>query len=223
MVASYILTKGEHPFGEKPDRRRNLLDGNPVSLDKLKDPVAKDLISWMLSHYPKDRPSAEEALKHPYLQPPKQRFEMLCKVANQSEMKSRDNNSIVAQQLNIDPTDWRTKIGPDILQYLSTDSLTSKTFKYGSSWTECLRLIRNVSQHWYDRPRPLPQPEAFYLVGDPQDFFLTLFPNLPIIVHRAVRSSDWKEQADFLEYFTIGIVVVSKLLLIYVNFAASLN
>ena len=68
MVAFFILTKGEHPFGEKPDRDRNLLDGNPVYLDKVKDPAAKDLISWMLNHDPKKRPAAQEALKHPYLQ-----------------------------------------------------------------------------------------------------------------------------------------------------------
>jgi serine/threonine protein kinase len=67
MTAFYIVTKGEHPFGEKPDRLRNLLDGKPVGLDTLKDPVLKDLLSRMLSHDPNDRPSAAEALKHPYL------------------------------------------------------------------------------------------------------------------------------------------------------------
>ena len=74
MVAFYILTKGEHPFREKPskDRLRNLLDGKPVGLDKLKDDAANDLISLMKNHDLKDRPSADEALKHPYLQPVKQ-------------------------------------------------------------------------------------------------------------------------------------------------------
>ena len=69
MVAFYAVTKGEHPFGEEPDRDRNLRNGDPVYLDKLEDPVVKDLISWMLSHDSKKRPKAKEALKHPYLQP----------------------------------------------------------------------------------------------------------------------------------------------------------
>ena len=201
IAAFYIVTNGKHPFGEEPNRLRNLIDGNPVYLSKLKDPAAKDLISWMLSHNSKERPSAVQALKHPYLQPAKERFKILNEVGNQREVKSRDINSNVVQELNADPTDWRTKMKPDVLKYLRTDPLTGKTFYYGSSCTECLRLIRNVSQHWYDRPHPMPQPETFYLVDDPQVFFLTVFPSLPTDVHRAVRLSEWKKRPDLEKYF----------------------
>ncbi len=203
MVAFYIVTKGKHPFGEEPDKLRNLLDGNPVGLDTLKDPVLKDFLSWMLSHDPKDRPSANQALKHPYLQPAKQQFEMLCKMGNQHEIKTQDVTSDVVRKLNSDPTDWRTQIRPDVLKYLCTDFLNGKpkTFYYGSSWTECLRFIRNVNQHWHDRPRPRPQPEAFYVVGDPQEYFLSLFPNFFVEVHRIVRSCNWKERQELQKYF----------------------
>ncbi len=199
MVAFYIVTAGKHPFGSKPDRLRNLIDGKPVGVDTLEDPVLKDLILWMLSHDPKDRPSAEEALKHPYLQPAKQNFEMLCKVGNQPEIKAKDIKSDVVRMLNSDPKGWRNQIAPDILNYLSTDSSSGRTLRYNSSWTECLRLIRNVNEHWHDRPRP--RPESFYLVGDPQEYFLDLFPNLPVEVHKIVRSCDWRERPDLNEYF----------------------
>ena len=189
------MTKGEHPFGEQPDRLRNLIDGNPVYLSKLKDPAAKDLISWMLSNNPNDRPSAVKALNHPYLQSKKEQFEMLSEVGNQ-EVKARSEGFNIALALNMDRTDWKMKMGPDILKYLSTDPLTGKISRFGSSWTECLRLIRNVSQHWYDRPRPLPQPEAFYLVGDPQEYFLNVFPSLSVAVHQAVRSSNSTKVSD---------------------------
>jgi serine/threonine-protein kinase/endoribonuclease IRE1 len=209
MVAFYIVTKGEHPFGEKPDRRRNLLDGKPVGLVTLKNPVLKDLLSWMLSHDPNDRPSAQEALKHPYLQSEKQQFEMLCKMGNLQEIKAGDSNSAVVRRLNSDPTDWKTRMSPDVLKYLCTNFMSGKpkTFSYKSSWTaDYLRLIRNVNQNLHDRPRPMPQPEAFYEVGDPQEYFLNLFPNIPVEVHRIVRSCNWKERPDLKEYFTKGTV-----------------
>ena len=105
--------------------------------------------------------------------------------------------------VNKDPTDWRALTPPDVLTYLCTDFMNGKPkmFCYKSSWTECLRLIRNVNQHWHDRPRPRPQPEAFYQVGDPQGYFLNLYPNLPIEVHRIVRSCDWKDRPDLKEFF----------------------
>lgn len=198
MIAFYILTKGEHPFGVPADRQRNLRDGNPGFLDKLEDPAAKDLISWMLSHDPKDRPSAGEALSHPYLQPKNRQFELLCKVANQHEVRKGDVKSAVVRNLNSNPKDWRSSMSPDILLCLSTDT-SGRIFKYGSSCTECLRLIRNVHLHLFDIP--LPQPEAFYIVDCPREYFLDLFPNLPTEVHRIIRLSDWKERMELKEYF----------------------
>ena len=202
MVAFYILTKGEYPFGERADRQRNLLDRNLNYLHKLKDPAAKDLISWMLSHEPKERPSAKEALKHPYLQSSKRQFELLSKMGNQPEIKTKAHSrSSVVAELNKDGTDWQAVMEPHVLKYLITDLEHGRlrTFNYGRSWTQCLRLIRNVDQHKNDRPRPLPQPTEF---GDPQEYFLKKFPNLPVVVHRIVRKDDdWKKRPELEEYF----------------------
>ena len=200
MVAFYTVTKGEHPFGEEPDRDRNLRNGDPIYLDKLEDPAVKDLISWMLSHDSKKRPTAKQALKHPYLLSKEKQFELLSKMGNQSEIKTEDTSSSVVRELISDSTDWQTLMDSDVLTYLCTDEVRGKlkTFEYGSSWTQCLRLIRNVDQHRDDKPRPLPQPAAF---GDPQEYFLKKFPNLPVVVHKIVRKCDWKERADVKQFF----------------------
>ena len=200
MVAYYVATKGEHPFGPERNLLDNLLKGDPVGLDKIKDAALKDLLSWMLKRLPEDRPSANEALKHPYLLSEDEKFEMLCKVGNQHPIKTNDANSNVVQQLNSKPSDWQRRMNSDVYDYFCTDEVNRRIVKYGSSWTECLRLMRNVGQHWYDRPRP--RKQLFYKIGDPKEYFLRTFPELPIRVHAAVRTNDeWKNNPELKNYF----------------------
>ena len=147
---------------------------------------------------------SEKVLKHPYLLPKEEQFELLQKIGNQREVKTGDKKSDVVTELNSNPTDWQRLMGPDILNYLSTVNVGggSRIRQYGSSLTECLRLIRNVSLHWNDQPHPFPQPEAFYNVGDPKEYFLKTFPGLAVEVHRIVRSSEWKERPELKNCFT---------------------
>ncbi|XP_046854835.1 uncharacterized protein LOC124447883 isoform X2 [Xenia sp. Carnegie-2017] len=190
MVAYYVATKGKHPFGNKRLRLDNMLKGNPVGLDVIEDETLKDLLSWMLKRQPEERPYSNEALKHPFLMSDDEKFEMLRKVGNLQQIKTNDPLCSVVQQLNSESSDWKSQMDWDVYDYFRTDVVTGKIFTYGSSWTECLRLIRNINQHWNDRPRPLPQPEPFYKIGDYRAYFLRTFPNLPVRVHAAVRSNE---------------------------------
>ncbi|XP_046857490.1 serine/threonine-protein kinase/endoribonuclease IRE1-like [Xenia sp. Carnegie-2017] len=192
MVAYYVTTKGKHPFGTKPDGLNNMLNGNPVGLDEIEDETLKDLLSWMLNLKPEDRPYSNEALKHPFLMSDDEKFEMLCEVGNLPQIKTNDLLSSVVQQLNSECVLWKSQINWDVYDYFRTYERNGKINKvrYTSSWAECLRLIRNTRQHWNDRPRTLPQPEPFYIIGDYSAYFLRTFPNLPVRVHAAVRSNE---------------------------------
>ncbi|XP_046855910.1 uncharacterized protein LOC124449011 [Xenia sp. Carnegie-2017] len=151
-----------------------MLNGNPVGLDEIEDETLKDLLSWMLNLKPEDRPYSNEALKHPFLMSDDEKFEMLSKVGNLQQIKSNDPQSSVVQKLNSESVHWKSQMDCDVYDCLVNGR------PYRSSWTECLRLIRNVHQHWNDRPRPLPQPEPFYKIGDYRAYFLRTFPNLPV-------------------------------------------
>ncbi|CAB3993705.1 serine threonine- kinase ppk4-like [Paramuricea clavata] len=67
MITYFILNKGEHPFGSVHDRMTNILRGNPVNLEKLDDPDARQFISKLIRHKIEDRPHACEALRHPFM------------------------------------------------------------------------------------------------------------------------------------------------------------
>ena len=68
MISFYVLTKGEHLFGGTYHRTSNIIAGKPVHLQKLTNATARDFVEWLIQHNPKDRPYAEEALKHRFLQ-----------------------------------------------------------------------------------------------------------------------------------------------------------
>ncbi|XP_046855886.1 serine/threonine-protein kinase/endoribonuclease IRE1-like [Xenia sp. Carnegie-2017] len=205
MVAYYVATKGKHPFGNQRYRLDNMLKGDHVGLKEIKDETLKDLLSWMLNLKPEDRAYSNEALKHPFLMSDNEKFEMLSKVGNQRPIKTNDPQSSVFQHLNRESVYWKSQMDSDVYDYFRMNVRTGKIYKYKSSWTECLRLIRNIDQHWNDEIRPLPQPEPFYKIGDYRAYFLRTFPNLPVRVHAAVRSNEeLKNKPDLKKFFNFN-------------------
>ena len=67
MIAFFVLTKGEHPFGLSHERMVNISEGNPVNLAKLDNRQARELVAWLIKHIINDRPYAHEALRHSFM------------------------------------------------------------------------------------------------------------------------------------------------------------
>ena len=67
MVAFFVLTKGDHPFGARYERMSNIMKGEPVLMDKVQEPTAKEFISWLISRDIESRPKVGKALEHCFL------------------------------------------------------------------------------------------------------------------------------------------------------------
>ena len=66
MLIYYILSGGHHPFGDIPFECEYNIHKGSYTLDHVEDVVAKDLIEWMISKEPENRPTVEECLSHPF-------------------------------------------------------------------------------------------------------------------------------------------------------------
>ncbi len=81
MLAFFILTEGEHPFGLSHERMTNILKGNPVNLGKLDNRQARKFVAWLIRHIIGDRPYAHEALRHSFMDQTKE-YETLPTLIN---------------------------------------------------------------------------------------------------------------------------------------------
>ena len=215
MIAFYILTKGKHPFGPQLHRMINLHVGNPVGLSKLSDPVVKDLLSQMLAQELDERPYVEQALKHPYFLSSEEQMKFLEALGNEPEIKSfwgvsncavskeLDNRDPSKPRSSLLPNDWKAVIDPDDLNTFCAGGHTPPSSFDGIRYTHCLRFIRNVRQHWGDKRRR-PRLKAMGTATSLDEYFLQLFPTLPLVVHQIIRKHpDWKTRPSLKEFFPV--------------------
>ena len=214
MVAFYITTKGKHPFGPPIDQLHNLRNDNPVGLKNVTDPVLKDLLSQMLVRDLDKRPYVEQALKHPYFLTSEEQIRFIEAVGNEREIKMVDDSCDVVQELdNLNPSkprrlllpkNWKAKevIDPDDLKTLCEGGKPPSSLD-GCRYTHCLRLIRNVRQHW-DDISSRPPLKSMGCATCQEEYFLQLFPNLPLAVHQIIRGhSDWLKRRNLKEFFPV--------------------
>ncbi|KAJ1811562.1 bifunctional endoribonuclease/protein kinase ire1, partial [Coemansia sp. RSA 2598] len=93
-VFYYVLTDGEHPFGDRLSREQRILAGTPDlrALESSSIPSAVeavDLIAHMVARLDRDRPSAASVLVHPYFWDAMQRLAFLQDISDCLEAEAR--------------------------------------------------------------------------------------------------------------------------------------
>ncbi|KAI9263747.1 hypothetical protein BY458DRAFT_514231 [Sporodiniella umbellata] len=154
-VFYYVLSRGDHPFGNRFGRENNILN-NDYDLSKLdsmgEDGVeAKDLVERMISTDPRARPRADLILSHPFFWSTAKRLSFLQDASDRFEIEERDPPSPLLLELESDAqtvigTDWYKKIDRIVANDLG------KFRKYdGKRVRDLLRALRNkvsrIKQH----------------------------------------------------------------------------
>lgn len=101
----YVLTRGQHPFDDDEGwmqlREVNIKMNLPKNLQAISiyGPETVDLITWMLSPRPEDRPTAAEVLAHPFFWSAEDRLEFLSLASDRFDQEPRDGTSAALADL----------------------------------------------------------------------------------------------------------------------------
>lgn len=191
-VLYYVLTLGEHPFGNWYEREINIVN-HRYNLSHLACPDAAALIESMISAEPENRPSAKEVCAHPFFWSSSKRLEFLTELSDRLEQESPNSPmvlSLEANASNIVGVGWDRKLESALLEDMG------KYRKYDTnSVRDLLRLIRNKRHHYHELTADIKK-----VVGNlPNEFlnyFEVRFPKLTLHchgIHQQFLTSDGKD------------------------------
>ncbi|XP_056228457.1 serine/threonine-protein kinase/endoribonuclease IRE1 isoform X2 [Seriola aureovittata] len=187
-VFYYVVSRGQHPFGDALRRQVNILSGE-YSLshfmeDIHDDVIAQDLIDQMISAEAESRPSTACVLKHPFFWSPEKQLLFFQDVSDRIEKEPADSRIVVRLETAgraVVRTNWRMHISVP----LQTDLRRFRTYK-GNSVRDLLRAMRNKKHHYHELP-----PEVQETLGElPEGFvsyFTSRFPRLLMHTHAALH------------------------------------
>ncbi|GAA5849507.1 hypothetical protein JCM3766R1_000214 [Sporobolomyces carnicolor] len=201
----YVLTKGEHPFGGRYEREMNILQGKACvdRLDGLGEEAVEvqDLILRMVASDPRERPTAEAVLLHPFFWNAQKRLLFICDASDRFEIMERDPPTptlitLERKSLEIVGDDWTKALDRTLLDNLG------KYRKYdGSSLRDLLRVLRNKKHHYQDLPEPV-RKNLGDLPGGFLSYFTARFPHLLLHVYDTV-ATHLADEAMFASTFKI--------------------
>ncbi|NXT75898.1 ERN1 endoribonuclease, partial [Zapornia atra] len=188
-VFYYVVSGGQHPFGDSLRRQANILSGSyqlsclqEEAHDKL---VARELIVAMISPEPQCRPSAPVVLMHPFFWSQEKQLQFFQDVSDRIEKEPAEGPIVSALETggrSVVRTNWRMHISLP----LQTDLRKFRTYK-GGSVRDLLRAMRNKKHHYHELPADVQAtlgsiPDGFV------HYFTSRFPRLLLHTHRALRA-----------------------------------
>ena len=211
IVLHYLLSGKKHPFesqtkaGKSPTTQENIKDGNMTIAEEL-NAEAHDLVKQLLSSDKGKRPSASDALKHPYFWTNLKKVNFVKEVGNQPEIGVPWHSKHRCGPASSVETDLENAFGPQLAILKSWDAaiplvhseMTKKRKYQTKSAVDLVRMFRNAHSH-------LPEltNAARKEILDDQIFFHK-FPDFVIFVYNAVRDHGWDTRKDIAAVLNAG-------------------
>ncbi|XP_071397279.1 uncharacterized protein [Centroberyx affinis] len=186
MLIYYILSGGHHPFGKAFECEYNIHKEN-YCLEHVQDVVAKDLTEDMINGEPKERPTVEKCLAHPFFWPNERKVEYLRKIGNQTEVakyEEADQTLICELDQNGFFSQWKNKLPPELVQKMDGKK---KNKSYPDNTLGLLRFIRNLLEHYAEDAANI-------------DLML-VFPDLFGCVYKFAKDQGWNSRPTLKKMF----------------------
>lgn len=174
-VFYFTITRGEHPFGQWFEREANIAAGK-LSLDAIRhEPLALDLLTWMLAADPLLRPTSNEVCGHPFFWTAASKLNFLVEFSDRMEHEPAESGMVLAVEAGASAvlgSRWDRRLDVLLLEDLG------KFRKYDTaSVRDLLRVIRNKRHHFHELSAPL--KEAMGSIPDQfMSYFDARFPHL---------------------------------------------
>lgn len=182
----YVLSDGDHPFGDSLHRQTNIINGRYILRGIKEDvPVTTALIESMIQTVPGDRPSTQCVLAHPFFWGPERRLQFFGDVSDRIEKEEELSavvNRLERNARTVVAGNWRS----NICDPLAADLRKFRTYK-GHSVRDLLRAMRNKKHHY----RELPQDVRTSLGRIPDEFLRYFMSRFPLLLLHVYKAMEW--------------------------------
>ncbi|CDW52631.1 IRE protein kinase [Trichuris trichiura] len=192
----YVLTTGEHPFGEAALRQSNILVGNFTLQEQLIQQEGRDLIGDMIHSDSLLRPTAVQAIHHPFFWSKQKQLSFLQDISDRVEKV--DSNDEIVQRLemngrNVVGGNWQNRI----CEALQDDLRRFRSYR-GRSIRDLLRALRNKRHHYHEL-----SPEVRNALGSIPDQFVDYFTGrFPLLLMHVYKAGQLLRNEDiFASYY----------------------
>uniref|UniRef100_A0A8D2L2R4 non-specific serine/threonine protein kinase n=1 Tax=Varanus komodoensis TaxID=61221 RepID=A0A8D2L2R4_VARKO len=187
-VLYYVVSGGEHPFGDGFRRQANILAGSyelgQLQQDTHESLAARELVEAMISQDPHARPSASQVLLHPFFWNQEKQLQFLQDASDRVEKEPADGPLVRALEAGgrvVLRGDWRARVSIP----LQSDHRKFRMYK-GHSVRDLLRAVRNKRHHYHELPESVRETLGTVPNGFVR-YFTSRFPRLLLHTHRAMR------------------------------------
>ncbi|KAK7825245.1 hypothetical protein U0070_009734 [Myodes glareolus] len=185
----YVVMKGEIPF------KTLTAENNEKVAEMSPDEETEDLIRCLFSPGENVKNCLKDLLGHPFFWTWENRYRTLRDVGNESDIKTRKNESEILERLNLQTPEpsrsfylWTDKIDKYVMKKMD-DFYKAKRNPYQNTVGDLLKFIRNMGEHINeDRNKDMKER-----IGEPSHYFQKTFPDLVIYVYKKLKDTEYRK------------------------------